>query len=49
VKLWLVKARLGLPPKDDPWSPWYDKFSGFVIRAESELEASKLRAMKQRR
>lgn len=24
---------------DDPWSPWYDKCFGFVIRAKDEAEA----------
>ena len=27
---------------DDPWSPWYDKAFGFVIRAESEEQARAL-------
>lgn len=26
----------------DPWSPWYDKAFGFVIRAESEEKAREL-------
>lgn len=25
--------------EDNPWNPWYDKSFGFLIRAESELDA----------
>ena len=27
---------------ENPWSPWYDKAFGFVVRAETEEEARKL-------
>lgn len=27
---------------ENPWSPWYDKVFGFVVRAENEEEARKL-------
>jgi hypothetical protein len=27
---------------ENPWSPWYDKAFGFVVRAENEEEARKL-------
>jgi hypothetical protein len=41
MKLWLIKPRDNLPEKN-PWSPWYDKTFGFVIRAESEEKARKI-------
>lgn len=28
--------------KDNPWNPWYDKYFGFIIRAENEYEARSL-------
>lgn len=33
MKLWLIR-----PVDDDspPWHPWYDKYFGFVVRAETE-------------
>ena len=37
--LWLLKARDTLEYGNDPWSPWYDKTFGMVIRADSEKEA----------
>jgi len=27
---------------ENPWSPWYDKAFGFIIRAENEEEARKI-------
>lgn len=27
---------------EDPWSPWYDKAFGFIVRAETEEEARRL-------
>lgn len=41
MKLWLLR------PIDDesdsgPWSPWYDKAFGFVVRAETENAARAL-------
>lgn len=29
---------------DDPWSPWFDKAFGFVVRAETEEQARALAA-----
>jgi hypothetical protein len=40
-KLWLLTPRNDLSGID-PWQPWYDKAFGFVIRAESEIEARQL-------
>ena len=45
MKLWLLRARKDLPTSsdgygvDNPWSPWYDKTFGFVVRAETEADA----------
>jgi hypothetical protein len=42
MKLWLLRPVDGLSKNDNPWSPWYDKAFGFVIRAETEEEARAL-------
>ena len=34
--LWLLRP---IDPKSVPWSPWFDKAFGFVIRAATEDEA----------
>jgi hypothetical protein len=47
MKLWLLRPIDGLDEKRDPWSPWYDKVFGFVIRAESEMRARELATAKQ--
>lgn len=39
-KLWLLRPIRGLEP--DPWSPWFDKCFGQVVRAESEDRARKI-------
>lgn len=39
MKLWLLRPVDGLVDGDDPWTPWYDKAHGFVVRACSEEEA----------
>lgn len=40
MKLYILR-----PSKDsDLWSPWYDKAFGFVIRANSEMEAREIAA-----
>ena len=45
MKLWLLRPQppygyqLDENPPDDPWSPWYDRNFGFVIRAETEENA----------
>lgn len=43
MKLWLLRPT---PPfggqtgaDGDPWTPWYDKTFGFVVRAETERAA----------
>lgn len=36
MKLWLLRPVDVLPDSDNPWSPWYDKVFGFVVRAETE-------------
>lgn len=35
MKLWLLRARVGDPLWDTPW----DKYFGFVVRAETEAQA----------
>lgn len=42
-KLWLLRPQENLLSSDNPWSPWYDKNFGFVIRASSE-EAARIMA-----
>lgn len=39
MKLWLLRPVEKLPKDNNPWEPWYDKFFGFVVRAETEAEA----------
>lgn len=39
MKLWLLRPVKGLKESQDPWSPWYDKAFGFVIRAQTEGQA----------
>lgn len=43
MRLWLLRPREGFTDKnlsvESPWSPWYDKVFGFVVRAETEAEA----------
>lgn len=36
MKLWLLRPIDG---DAQPWSPWYDKAFGFVVRAETEAKA----------
>lgn len=43
MKLWLLRpherwAKGNLNARN-PWSPWFDKAFGFVVRAETEAEA----------
>jgi len=40
--IWLLKARDALDKVNDPWEPWYDKYFGFVIRADSSMEARRI-------
>ena len=40
MKLWLLSPIENL--QDSPWEPWYDKVFGFVIRAETEMEARRI-------
>lgn len=44
MKLWLLGNREDLEDDRDtnPWSPWYDKAFGFVVRAETEEQARQL-------
>ena len=42
MKLWLLLPVDGLNDLNNPWEPWYDKAFGFVVRAESELEAREM-------
>lgn len=42
MKLWILKAREGLPENDNPWNPWYDKNFGMVVRAASRIKAREL-------
>jgi len=43
MKLWLLRPRAErLGKSDDPWSPWYDKCFGFVVRAGNEEDAREI-------
>lgn len=42
MKLFILRPVEGLDAADNPWSPWYDKCFGFIIRAETEAEARKI-------
>jgi len=42
MKLWILRPQENLPENENPWDPWYDKVFGFVIRAETEVDARKL-------
>ncbi len=44
MKLWILEPRLMEEEQKNPWSPWYDKAFGFVVRAESEEKARELAA-----
>lgn len=39
MKLWLLRPRDDLSSDDNPWTPWFDKAFGLVVRAETEHEA----------
>lgn len=39
MKLWLLRPVDKRASDDDPWTPWYDKTYGFIIRAENEATA----------
>lgn len=41
MKLYLLKP-IDLEADVSPWRPWYDKAFGFLVRAETELEARTL-------
>lgn len=50
MKLWLLRP-IGFeghhwesPDKGSPWQVWYDTMAGFVVRAETELQARELAA-----
>ena len=42
MKLYILRPHRNLPDNDDPWIPWYDKPFGYIVRAESEIEAREL-------
>lgn len=46
MKLWLLRPlehlQAGHNVDNNPWSPWYDKTFGFVVRAKTEQEARQL-------
>ena len=42
MKLWLLRPVGGLPVGDNPWSPWYDKCFGFVVRAATGQRAREI-------
>lgn len=54
MKLWLLRP-VGYDPRNpfrnptltphNPWSPWYDKAFGFVVRAWDEASARELAAV----
>jgi len=41
MKLWLLRQANGLGT-NDPWVPWYDKVSCFVIQAKTEERAREM-------
>ncbi len=41
MKLWILRPR-ETTEGDNPWSPWYDKVFGFVVRAETARAARKI-------
>lgn len=42
MKLWLLLPRTDLNKDDNPWEPWYDKAIGFVVRADTEVDARRI-------
>lgn len=43
MKLWILR------PVDDeasPWTPWYDRAFGFIVRAETEAVARQIASFK---
>ncbi len=40
--LWELKSRKDLPKEEDPWEPWYETKSEFIIRAETENKARQI-------
>lgn len=41
MTLWILRPKDG---NSDPWSPWYDKMFGVIVRAESEKRAREMAA-----
>ena len=39
MKLWILRP---IDENDEPWNPWYDKAFGFIVRAETAVEARAL-------
>jgi hypothetical protein len=44
MKLWLLEPVENLNKNDNPWARWHDKAFGFVVRAETEVNARKIAA-----
>lgn len=44
MKLWRLQPQDERPEGNDPWTPWYDKCFGFVIRAPDEDVARRIAA-----
>lgn len=42
MKLYKLTPAKELSEDDNPWSPWYDKAFGFVIRAETPEKARQI-------
>ena len=42
MKLWLLRPSANVAKGDDPWTPWYDKAFGFIVRAETETAAREI-------
>lgn len=40
MKIYILRPKENL--KDNPWTPWYDKVFGFIVRAKTEEEARKM-------
>jgi len=41
MKFWILEP-IDTESEDSPWNPWYDKFFGFVVAAETETQARQL-------
>jgi len=42
MKLWILRPEEKLKDNDNPWTPWFDKCFGMVVRAETQKEAREI-------